>query len=444
VVARVRNSSSRRRWPKLRWVPGRLDFPPGFLWGTATAAYHVEGDNRNCDWWEFEQQPGRIAGGDRSGIACDSYRRFRDDFDLMQRLHMNVHRLSIEWSRIEPSPGVFDSGQIQHYREVLEALRERGLKSMVTLHHFTSPLWFTRRGGWTSSGSPDAFLPFVRRAASELGDLVDYWCTINEPNLYAYWGWLAGAFPPGRSGDVVGVYRVLGNMRRAHEQAYSAIKAIRPDTPAGLAQARVLMFPDRPGRRLDRWAAGASSVVLDRWPSGARLVPVDEAIGDFIGINHYYGQAVAFDPRAPGQQFIRRSNPSGAEVTEAGFATDPHWMRQVLDDLKPLGRPVFVTESGIATGDDSLRRRYIVEVLEQVHAAIAGGVDVRGYFLFTLLDSFEWAQGYATRFGLVEVDRHTMERRPKPSADLFAKIAAANALTDFPSPHTGGGSGRGA
>jgi beta-glucosidase len=423
-------------------VPGRLEFPPGFLWGTATAAHHVEGDNRNCDWWEFEQQPGRIAGGDRSGIACDSYRRFRDDFDLMQRLHLNVHRLSIEWSRIEPSPGVFDAGQIQHYREVLGASRERGLRSMVTLHHFTSPLWFARRGGWASPGSEEAFMPFVRRAVSELGDLVDYWCTINEPNLYAYWGWLGGAFPPGRRGDLVGVYRVLGHMRQAHELAYAAIKSIRPDTPAGLAHARVLMFPDQPGRWLDRRAASASRLVLDRWPSGTRLRQVVEASGDFIGINHYYGQSVAFDVHARGQQFVRRFNPAGAEVTDAGFATDPRWMRQVLDDLKPLGKPVFVTESGIATGDDSVRRRYILEVLEQVHAAIAGGVDVRGYFLFTLLDSFEWAQGFSTRFGLVEVDRQTMERRPKPSADLFARIAAANA--SYPLPPSGGGSGRGA
>ena len=409
-------------------MTGRLQFPPGFLWGTATAAHHVEGDNDNCDWWEFEQEPGHIVGGDRSGTACDSYRRFREDFSLMRRLHQNAHRLSVEWSRIEPSPGRFDSSQIQHYRDVLGALRDLGIKSMVTLHHFTSPIWFARRGGWAARDAPELFLSFVKRAVEDLGDLVDFWCTINEPNLYAYWGWLGGAFPPGRRGDLLGVYRVLANMRTAHELAYSAIKQRWPSTPAGLAYARVLMFPARPGRRLDRWAAAVSRATLDRWPAPRKLRPVVDASGDFVGINHYYGQAVGFEPGRPDELFVHRSNPPGADVSEAGFATNPRWMRQVLNDLKPLAKPIYITESGIATGDDNVRQRYLRDVLIEVLAAIEDGVDVRGYFHFTLLDSFEWAQGYSTRFGLVEVDRTTLERRPKPSAHLYSSIAAANAL----------------
>src|SRR5206468_5979442 len=201
---------------------GQRRFPRGFLWGTSSAAYQVEGDNKNCDWWEFEQQPGRIANGDTSALACDHYHRYREDFKLLRDLNQNAHRLSIEWSRIEPSEGEFDSRQIRHYRDVLGELREQGILPMVTLHHFTSPLWFVRKGGWTAPGAARAFMPFVHRVADELGDLAGMWCTINEPSIYGAQGWITGDFPPGHHGDLAGQYRVTCNMQRAHELAYLA------------------------------------------------------------------------------------------------------------------------------------------------------------------------------------------------------------------------------
>src|SRR6267143_3849956 len=183
-------------------------FPEGFLWGTASAAHQVEGDNRNCDWWEFEQQPGRIANGDTSEIANDHYHRYREDFALLRELNQNAHRLSIEWSRIEPSPGDFDARQIRHYRDVLGDLREQGIKPMVTLHHFSSPIWFARKGGWAAKDSAYSFLPFVHRVVDQLGDLIRLWCTVNEPSIYGVNGWIGGEFPPGRRGDIAGLYRV--------------------------------------------------------------------------------------------------------------------------------------------------------------------------------------------------------------------------------------------
>src|SRR6185437_11096988 len=161
----------------------------------------VEGDNKNCDWWEWEGK-GRIANGDSAAIACDSYKRYREDISLLRELNQNAHRLSIEWSRIEPSEGTFDARQIRHYRDVLGELREQAMLPMVTLHHFTSPQWFARKGGWNSPDSPRAFLPFVRRVVEDLGDLVGLWCTINEPSIYAANGWITGEFPPGRHGDL--------------------------------------------------------------------------------------------------------------------------------------------------------------------------------------------------------------------------------------------------
>ncbi len=402
-------------------------FPPGFLWGCATAAHQVEGGNHNCDWWEFEQRGG-IVTGDSADPACDHYHRFREDFALLRGLNNNAHRLSVEWSRIEPSPGVFDAVEIEHYRQVLLALREQDMAPMVTLHHFTSPSWFTRRGGWAASGAHRAWLPFVCRVAAELGDMVAFWCTLNEPCIYAYQGWLAGEFPPGRRSDLRGVYRVLSNMRRAHEGAYRELGRLTPGVPVGIAQHRWLMLPADPSRRRDRFAAGSAGFFMDRWPSGVRWQRVVEAPSDYIGLNHYSGSLVAFSAGHALEGFARRFNPPDLPVTDFGWAVEPGWIRTCLEDLRPLDKPVYVTENGMATGDDGRRREYLRDVLGQVWLAIQSGVDVRGYFHWTSHDNFEWARGYSMRFGLIGVDPQTQERTVKPSGLTFARIAASNAL----------------
>jgi len=405
-------------------------FPEGFLWGTASAAHQVEGDNRNSDWWEFEQQPGRIANGDTSEIANDSYHRYREDFTLLRRLNQNAHRLSIEWSRIEPTRGEFDARQIRHYRDVLGDLREKGIEPMVTLHHFTSPIWFASKGGWAAPDAAHGFLPFVRHVVDHLGDLVGLWCTINEPTIYGANGWVLGEFPPGRKGDVVGLYRVTSNMRKAHELAYGAIKRRWPDAPVGLSHHKLLFLPAS-DRRRDRWAAQTSQMVLDRWPvAPGQLRRIAESTSDYIGIAHYWGQMCAFDVRRPRDQFIRRFNVPGRPVTDMGLSADPSWMRTVLNEVRELRKPVYITENGLATGDDEWRSRYITETLANVLLAIGDGVDVRGYFHWTNTDNFEWARGYATHFGLIEVDRKSLERTIKPSGHLYGRIAAANALPD--------------
>jgi beta-glucosidase len=403
-------------------------FPDGFLWGTASAAHQVEGDNRNNDWSEFERRPGSIANGDTSEVACDHYHRYREDFALLRELNQTAHRLSVEWSRIEPSEGEFDSRQIRHYRDVLGELREQGIQPMVTLHHFTSPLWFTNRGGWAAPGSARAFMPFVHRIVDELGDLVQIWCTINEPSIYAANGWITGEFPPGRHGDLAAVYRVTGNMRRAHELAYEAIKRRWPDSHVGLSHHKFLFLPATPRRR-DRWAAQTAQLVVDRWPvAPGQLRRIVEATSDFIGIAHYWAQCCAFQPGRPQDQFIGRFNVPGAPVTDMGWSADPSWMRVVLNELKGLGKPVYVTENGLASNDDEWRQRYLTDVLENVRLAIDDGVDVRGYFHWTNMDNFEWARGYSMHFGLIAVDRKTLERTVKPSGRLYSRIARANAL----------------
>jgi beta-glucosidase len=405
-------------------------FPDGFLWGCATAAHQVEGGNHGCDWWEFEQRGG-ILTGDSADPACDQYHRFREDFALLRELGNNAHRLSIEWSRVEPEQGRFDAAAIEHYRDVLTELRARGMMPMVTLHHFTSPLWFAHRGGWSASGAPAAWLPFVRRVAEEVGDLTAFWCTLNEPNIYAYQGWLAGEFPPGRRGDVLGAFHVLANLRRAHDAAYRELGRLTPGTPVGLAQNKWFLIPAVQSHRRDRFAAGLGRLFMDRWPAGwGRWPRVIEAPADYVGLNHYSGSLVAFDRRQAGEGFARRFNPPGAPVTDFGWAVEPSWLGQALAELRALGRPVYVTEHGIATTDDERRAEFLTAGLAQVWDAIQAGVDVRGYFHWSSHDNFEWAYGYSMRFGLIAVDRGTQERTVKPSGRLYARIAAANALPD--------------
>ena len=421
-------------------------FPKGFLWGTSSAAHQVEGDNRNCDWWEWEQQPGRIDGGDTSAVACDHYHRYREDFALLRELNQNAHRLSIEWSRIEPSEGEFDSRQLRHYRDVLGELREQQITSMVTLHHFTSPLWFARKGGWTAPDAPRAFMSFVHRVIDELGDLVGMWCTINEPSIYGANGWITGDFPPGRHGDLAGQYRVTGNLHRAHELAYAAIKRRWPDAPVGLSHHKFLFIPAsrNPADRLDLYRRQLNTEYFDimlihcvrpaTWDSDYQRLQdsFSEAKHKKVIACHgasVHGQMCAFDPRRPREQFVRRFNPPGAEVTEMGWASDPRWMRGVLNELRRYHKPVYITENGIATADDSRREAYLPAILAQVHSAIEDGVDVRGYFHWTNMDNFEWAKGYTAHFGLIAVDRKTLDRTVKPSGRLYARIATANALS---------------
>jgi len=403
-------------------------FPDGFLWGCATAAHQVEGGNHNNDWWAFEQRGG-IRTGDSSDPACDHYHRFAADFRLLRHLGQNAHRLSVEWSRVEPAPGEFDETQLRHYRDVLAELREQGLSAMVTLHHFTSPLWFTRRGGWAAAGSPAAWLPFVRRVATELGHLVSFWCTLNEPTIYANMGWLDGEFPPGRRGDWRGAFRVLANLRRAHEQAYRDLHGITPQVPVGIAHHRWPLKPRDPRRRLDRVAARVADRLMTSWPGGrGRLQRLVEAPGDFLGLNHYSSELVRFAPRRLRQGFIERHVPPGLPLSDFGWAVEADWLREALLELKPLGKPVYITENGIASAADEPRQAFLLATLTRAWEALQSGVDVRGYFHWTAIDNFEWARGYSMRFGLIGVNLATQERTLKPSAELYAQIARANAL----------------
>jgi beta-glucosidase len=423
-----------------------LTFPDQFLWGTASAAHQVEGNNTNNDWSSYEQQPGAIWHGDRSGLACDWWRDAEQDFDLMAEMGHNTHRLSVEWSRIEAEEGTFDPSAVRRYREMLVGLRKRGIEPMVTLFHFTTPLWLARQGGWSNPAAVGYFRRFVHHAVDQLGDLVTLWCTINEPNVYAALGYLLGEHAPGKKSLLL-YYRVLGHLLQAHAAAYRVIHALHRNAQVGLVKNLQIFEPLEPA---DRASAGLARfleymfneltlrAVVDgrlRFPLGWSLGthgPLVDSV-DFWGLNYYHRQRVSLRNQNGGRLHILQPTP-GAQVSDFGRDGTygeiyAHGIYRVLDRLKHLKKPIYITENGLPDADDDLRPGFLLTHLAQVHQAISEGVDVRGYYHWSFTDNFEWAEGWALRFGLIALDHQTQIRTPRPSARLFSQMVSANAIT---------------
>jgi beta-glucosidase len=425
-----------------------LRFPEGFLWGAATSSHQVEGDNRLNDWWRFEQVAGKIAHGDVSGEACRHYERFDEDFALAAADGHNAHRFSIEWSRIEPEPGRIDGREVVHYHEVLASLARRGLTPLVTLHHFTNPLWIADHGGWESRTTIDRFAEFVRFCAREFGGEVDWWCTINEPDVYAFRSYSEGLWPPGRRDDGAAL-AVIANMLEAHGRAYRILhEEDRLDADGdgraalvGYTKNYPILEPARPWFPLDVLRARLEHRVFNTKmlratqtgdidlsipgvkPARRRVSELARSL-DYIGVNYYTRWMVKMF--APDPHVTK----PGAVVNDLGWEHHPEGMGRALRDLATLGVPILITENGVADAQDRLRPRALVETLVEVHQAIAAGAPVRGYFHWSLLDNFEWAEGFQARFGLYHVDFGDPERprTPRRSAALYARIARANAI----------------
>ncbi len=400
-----------------------LDFPTGFLWGVATAAHQVEGSNTNNNWWAWEQQ-GKIHDRDSARVACDWWRHAERDFDLAADMGLGALRLSIEWSRVEPRPGEWDDGAIARYREMLSALRARKIVPLVTLHHFTDPLWL--KGGFLGRDAVARFVRFSRRVAEELGDLFDLYCTFNEPNVYAFFGYVDGSFPPGRRGDVRAMLKVQASMARAHLEAYEAIRGARPGAKIGFAQNYNVFDPARPRSPLDRLAAQTLDAAFNEF-----FTRRASRACDWAGFNAYYREVVRVDRHAPFVHHLAAPGTRRGDSPPKGEWGElyPQGIARVAQRLARLDKPIYVTESGVADRSDRVRPWVIASAVRALHDAIGRGADVRGYFHWTLVDNFEWLHGYSTRFGLVELDVETQTRTPRPSAALYARIAKANALT---------------
>lgn len=422
-------------------------FPHGFLWGTATSAHQVEGQNTNNQWWDWEQQPGRIWNGDASGDACGWWREVEPDLDRAVALGQNAHRMSIEWSRIEPDDGVFDDRAIVRYRAILEAMRRRGLRPMVTLHHFTNPRWLEAQGGWLNPRTITRFARFTDYAVRALGDLCQLWCTINEALIFAGMGYGARRWPPGQANPFNG-RRVVANMLRGHAAAAAVIHSLDPAHQVGIVHNFHLFEPATPMPQ-DLAAAALydylnNQVILRALRTGRIPPPFGDALrevphlresSDFFGLNYYSRSRVAMVSRTPAWVFGHRFTPADVEQSDIG-ADDktygevyPHGIYRALRRIhRRLDLPIYITETGLPDHDDDQRPRYILNHLAEVHRAIQHGVDVRGFFVWSLLDNFEWAEGWGLRFGLYSFDERTGERRLRPSGALYGIFARANAI----------------
>lgn len=420
-------------------------FPAGFLWGTASSSHQHEGGNTNNQWLNWEQQPGRIWHGDQVGDACGWWHTIEPDLDRAVGLAQNALRISLEWSRIEPEDGTFSPKAIARYREILQAIRARGLTPMVTLHHFTNPRWLEQKGAWLHPETPLRFRRYVEYALEQLGDQCELWCTINEPTVYSSMSYLHGHWPPGRY-NVRQAMLVLVALLKGHGVAMEAIHAAGPQHRGGIVHNLHLVDPSTPrvqdlliSKFLDVITNGAviraleTGRIMPPLGSGLRVFP-GMAQSDFVGLNYYSRSWVTFDARRPREFFSRSYTPDYAEQSDRNSQgrsygeVYPDGLYRALKRLGSLKKPVYITETGLPDHDDDQRPRFILEHLAAVHHGLQDGVDVRGVFLWSLVDNFEWSEGWELRFGLYALDQHTGVRKLRPSGALYGIIARANAL----------------
>ena len=408
------------------------NFPDGFLWGTATAAHQVEGGNTSSDLWLMEMMKESLF-AEPSGDACDHYHLYPRDIAMLKQLGFGVYRFSIEWARIEPEEGFFSQAALDHYRRMIACCLAEGIVPMVTFHHFTAPLWFTRDGGWEDAKSVDRFARYCERAGKALGELIPYTCTINEANIpimvtmireaigikggskrekalaeaARLCGGKEGRFAPYLSGNG---HAATPNLIAAHRKSYGILKSLVKGS-VGITLALNDFQAVEGGEALH--------ATVDQAINGQFLESIKG--DDFVGVQTY--TRVRF-----GKDTVLRA-PEGAEVTQMGYEFYPEALEATIRQAARIsGCPVIVTENGIGTGDDTRRIEYTRRALEGVLRAIKDGVDVRGYIHWSMLDNYEWLEGYRPTFGLVDVDRTTQRRTPKPSAYWLGEVARENRL----------------
>jgi beta-glucosidase len=422
-------------------------FPPGFLWGVSTSSYQVEGGIANSQWSDWEANGG-IRDGSRSGLACDWWNNAEGDFDLAAQMGLNAIRLSIEWSRVEPVEGRWDTQAVARYRQMLLGLHARGIRPMVCLHHFTIPRWLEARGGFLAPDAISAFAAFTRRIVEELRDLCRDWITVNEPNVYAAFGYFVGEFPPGRKADLGSTLRVLCRLAQAHGMAYQIIHRWQPEARVGWAQNYVTFAPAS-GRRRDRLVSGIFDQLFNRtffhvlktgqlqapWNRFGEEAREARDCCDFVGLNVYNRLHVTIDPRARDTMFARIFVPENAPQGDPGAEYPygecyPQVVRHAVEAASDLGRPIYILENGVPDAQDRIRPWLLVNVLRELHRLIAEGYDIRGYFHWTLVDSFEWSEGWRLRFGLYHLDPATQRRTPRCSAGIYSRIARTGTIPD--------------
>lgn len=426
-----------------------IQFPPGFHWCAATAAHQIEGGNINSDWWDWEQVPGHIANGDKSGAACDSWHRVSEDIALLKDLGVDTYRFSIEWAKIEPVEGQYDPAAIAHYKSEVDQLKKAGISPIITLQHFTMPRWLRAKGGWEWAGAEGEFMKYAALVYTKIAPGVRDWITINEPMVNVLGGYYEGIIPPGEKRELSGIVPVLKGLLVAHADAYQVLHQLAKTRGAavrvGMAHHLRTFDPAVLTDPLDETATALAEqawnwTIPDALETGRLqmsllwMVSEDEVIPglagtqDFLGMNYYTGDLIAFSATQGLIQMARSWLPK----SDMGWDIYPQGFYRILSEAgsRYPGKSIFVTENGVADAKDSERPDFIQEHLKAMAQAIQEGVPVEGYCHWSLMDNFEWNSGFAPRFGLYAMDYKTFKRTPRPSASFFKEIVRKNALSD--------------
>ncbi|MFH1459571.1 MAG: glycoside hydrolase family 1 protein [Candidatus Omnitrophota bacterium] len=412
-----------------------LKFPKNFYWGASTSAHQVEGCNKN-DWslWE-KTRASKLAQKAKnnyaylsdiwphikdqaekeqnyiSGLAIDHYHKYCEDFELAKSLGLNAYRFSLEWSRIQPQPDYFDQAAITHYRQILIKLKQLGIEPFVCLWHWPLPVWISEKGGWQHPKTLEYFQKYVELISSEFKIEVRYWVTLNEPVIYSYESYFKGIWPPEKKG-LLKFFRIVKKLIKAHKFSYAVIKKNIPEAKIGIAknnihfEAKHNFFINILIKKILDW--GWNNYFLQKIKNHQ----------DFIGLNHYFHNLIDWG-------LDKNENKI---VSDLGWELYPESIFYVLSDLKKFKKPVYILENGLADLKDEKRKWFIKETLQSVYKAIDSGVDVQGYFHWSLLDNFEWDKGFWPRFGLIEVLYPSLERKIRQSAFYYAEIIKQNGL----------------
>ena len=413
--------------------------------GTATASLQIEGGDKNNSWYRWCRQKGRIADSTRCDEATDHWNRVDEDIVLMQQMHLQTYRMSLEWSRIEPQQGKFDPVAVAHYREEIEKLLTAGIRPLVSLHHFSNPLWLEDRGAWANPQVVTAFEAYVGYVVERLGDLVCDWVTINEPNVYLAFGYLYGIWPPGLKNNLVKYFQGARNMIRAHIAAYRKIHTLVhrhgfEKACVGVAH-HLRVLESGSGRKVEKWAA----LFLERYfheifvqgmAEGRLIFPLGRGypfgsgrFQDFLGINYYTRDMVFLHPALIRQGGLLQAK-ADAPCNDLGWELYPEGLYRLCRHYyHRYHQPIFILENGTCDQADAFRSRYIYDHLVQIRRLLDEGVDVQRYYHWTLMDNFEWAEGLRARFGLIAVDYATQQRTLRASGRFYGEICRQGGIT---------------
>lgn len=436
----------------------QVSFPPQFMWGAAISDFQNSGATNcpNGNWAAWEKKSGSIKEGQTSGTSCDFWNRYPQDISLVKDLGLNSLRFSVEWSELEPQEGVWNEQAFKHYGELLDALIAQGISPMISLHHFTHPEWFEQKGGFEKEENIAYFLRFSQKVFDLFHDKVTLWCTFNEPGIYAFQGYIRGVFPPGYC-DILLAGEVLKNLLKAHCGVYQLLKS-RPGgdkAQIGIVHQHLIFEAYHEGNSFESWLSGyfshiVSTACLDFFTTGSLkflAIPVfDGAFGglpiplplwsnitydepnaskmvDFIGLNYY--SHVLMDWTWLASPAYRPDD----IVTDMPYALYAEGLYRAIASVSKIGVPVYITENGIADAQDDRRAIFIQRYLYAISQAIKDGYDVRGYYYWTLMDNFEWDEGFGMKFGLYQTDVQTKQRTLRQGSCALIDIIKKNAYS---------------